>query len=128
MNMDIEQYISDEAVAEFDRIVGEYERPLRRRRTVRWAAGLAAAAVIASVITIYHGSDADAQISPVEIAEGIDQLMNMKSEEITSITAVPQGSKAILTAHMKDGRKCSYIMTIEEGTGNLSLVAVNTKY
>ena len=61
----------------------------------------------------------------VEIAEGIDQLMNLKPDDITSITAIPKGSRAILTAKLKDGRECSYIMTIEEGTGNLSLVAVN---
>ena len=122
-----EKYLSDEAVAEFDRIVGEYEKPIRRRKALRWAAGIAAAAVVALVIFINTESDADVRISPVEIAEGIDQLMNLKPEEISSITAIPQGSRAILTAKMKDGRECSYIMTIEEGTGNLSLVAVNTE-
>ena len=125
--IDPEKYLSDEAVAEFDRIVDEYERPLRRRRVLRWTAGIAAAAVVALVLLVNPDSGKRDPISPVEIAEGIDRLMNLNPDEITSITAIPQGSKAILTAQLKDGRKCSYIMTIEEGTGNLSLVAVNNE-
>ena len=125
--IDPEKYLSDEAVAEFDRIVSGYEKKLRRRITLRWAAGLAAAAVVALFIIPNRENDVDSLISPMEIAEGIEQLMNLNAEEITSITAIPQGSKAILTAKMKDGREYSYIMTIEEGSGNLSLVAFNTK-
>ena len=125
--IDPEKYLSDEAVAEFDRIVDEYERPLRRRRVLRWTAGIAAAAVVALVLLVNPDSGRRDPISPVDIAEGIDRLMNLNPDEITSITAIPQGSKAILTAQLKDGRKCSYIMTIEEGTGNLSLVAVNNE-
>ena len=125
---DPEKYLSEEDVAEFDRIVGEYEKKLRRRRVLRWTAGIAAAAAVATlVLLIRPDSGREIPLSPVEIAEGIDQLMNLKPDEIVSITAIPQGSRAILTAQMKDGRECSYIMTIEEGTGNLSLVAVNTK-
>ena len=125
--IDPEKYLSDEAVAEFDRIVDECERPLRRRRVLRWTAGIAAAAVVALVLLVNPDSGRRDPISPVDIAEGIDRLMNLNPDEITSITAIPQGSKAILTAQLKDGRKCSYIMTIEEGTGNLSLVAVNNE-
>lgn len=126
--IDPEKYLSDEAVAEFDRIVDEYERPLRRRRVLRWTAGIAAAAAIAAIVLLVNlDSGKKVPISPVDIAEGIDQLMNLKPEEISSITAIPKGSRAVLTAKMKDGRECSYIMTIEEGTGDLSLVAINTE-
>ena len=127
MNMDMEQYLSDEAVAEFDRIVSGYERPLRRRRVLRWTAGIAAAAFAALVMILTPGSDGDSQITPMEIAEGIDQLMNLKPEEISSITAIPKGSRVILTARLKDGSECSYIMTIEESSGTMSLVAVNNE-
>ena len=127
MNMDMEQYLSDEAVAEFDRIVSGYERPLRRRRVLRWTAGIAAAAFAALVMILTPGSDGDAQITPMEIAEGIDQLMNLNPDEISSITAIPKGSRVILTARLKDGSECSYIMTIEESSGTMSLVAVNNE-
>ena len=123
-----EKYLSDEAVAEFDRIVDEYERPLRRRKVLRWTAGIAAAAAVATLVLLVRpDSGREIPLSPVEIAEGINQLMNLKPEEITSITAVPQGSRAILTARLKDGSECSYIMTIEKGSGTMSLVASNNK-
>ena len=126
--IDPEKYLSDEAVAEFDRIVCEYERPLRRRRTLRWTAGIAAAAAVtALVLSVNPDSGKEIPLSPVEIAEGIDQLMTLNPEDISSITAIPQGSKAILTARLKDGSECSYIMTIEEGSGTMSLVASNNK-
>ena len=126
--IDPEKYLSDEAVAEFDRIVGEYERPLRRRIVLRWTAGIAAAAAVAVLFLLVNpNSGKETLLSPVEIAEGIDRLMNLKPDEITSITAIPQGSKAILTARLKDGSECSYIMAIEEGSGTMSLVAVNKR-
>lgn len=126
--MDLEKYLSDEAVTEFDRIVKEYERPFRRRRTLRWAAGIATAAAVATLVLLVNpDSGNEIPLGPVEIAEGIDRLMNLKPDEITSITAIPQGSRAILIARLKDGSECSYIMTIEEGSGTMSLVASNNK-
>ena len=126
--MDPEKYLSDEAVTEFDRIVKEYERPFRRRRTLRWAAGIATAAAVATLVLLVNpDSGNEIPLGPVEIAEGIDRLMNLKPDEITSIKAIPQGSREILIARLKDGSECSYIMTIEEGSGTMSLVASNNK-
>lgn len=115
--------LSDEGADEYDRIATSKAIPLKMN-IFRWAAGIVAAAV-ALFFILNSRIPQEKPISPVEIAEGIDQLMNLKPDDITSITAIPQGSRAILTAKLKDGRECSYIMTIEEGTGNLSLVAVN---
>ena len=122
-----EKYLSDEAVEQFDRIVEEYERPLRRRRAIRWLSGIAAAAIAAMILIIHPNSRKEVPLSTVEIAEGIEQLMNLNPNDITSVTAIPKGSKAILSAHLKDGSNCSYIMTIEEGSGTMSLVASNKK-
>ncbi len=117
--------LSDEGAKEFDRIAVPKASPLKMK-IFRWAGGIAAVAAAVALFFILNSRiPQEKPISPVEIAEGIDQLMNLKSDDITSITAIPQGSRAILTAKLKDGRECSYIMTIEEGTGNLSLVAVN---
>lgn len=89
--------LSDEGADEYDRIATSKAIPLKMN-IFRWAAGIVAAAV-ALFFILNSRIPQEKPISPVEIA--------------------------ILTAKLKDGRECSYIMTIEEGTGNLSLVAVN---
>ncbi len=120
-----EWLLPDEGAKEFDRIASP-NAILLKTNIFRWAAGIAAVAAAVALFFILNSRiPQEKPISPVEIAEGIDQLMNLKPDDITSITAIPKGSRAILTAKLKDGSECSYIMTIEEGTGNLSLVAVN---
>ena len=120
-----EWLLSDEGAKEFDRIASP-NAILLKTNIFRWAAGIAVVAAAVALFFILNSRiPQEKPISPVEIAEGIDQLMNLKPDDITSITAIPKGSRAILTAKLKDGSECSYIMTIEEGTGNLSLVAVN---
>ncbi|MBQ6254137.1 MAG: hypothetical protein IJK05_05770 [Bacteroidales bacterium] len=126
---EFEKYLSDEAVAEFDRIVGEYEKLLRRRRTLRWTAGLAAAvAVIISLVRFFpRESDVEIPISPVVIAEGIGHLMDINSGEVESINAVPQGSKAFVTLRLKNGSECYYLMSYDVESGSTSLVAINNQ-
>lgn len=124
---DPEKYLSDEAVAEFDRIVGEYERPFIRRKVVRLAAGIAAAAVVALGIILPSKKEEETPLSPVVIAEGIGQLMDINSGEVESISAVPQGSKALVTLKLRDGSEYYYMMTYNEDAGTTSLMAINDK-
>lgn len=108
-----EQYLSDEAVDEFDSILKEYERPLRRRRALRWTGGIAAAAAL-TLILARPWVPREEQINPMVIAEGIEHLMDLSPDEIVCIEAVPKGSKAFLTAKMKDGSIRSFIMTVDD--------------
>lgn len=123
--IDPEKYLSDEAVDEFDRIVNEYERPMKRRRTLRWAAGIAAAAAMALAVFLPLRKTEETPLSPVVIAEGIGQLMEINSGMVESINAVPQGSKALISVRLTDGSEYYYIMSYDGDAGTTSLVAVN---
>ena len=122
-----EKYLSESAVEEFDRIVREYERPLKRRRILRWVSGIAAtAAAVVLAVFIFRTPAEETPLSAVTIAETIGELMNLDEGNILSIEAKPQGSKAILTVNMKNGGTRTYIMTMEEETGATLLTQLSS--
>ena len=122
-----ERLLSDDGEAEFDRIVNENKQSLNRRRVLRLAAGIAAAAVVALGIILPSKKEEETPLSPVVIAEGIGPLMDINSGEVESISAVPQGSKALVTLKLRDGSEYYYMMTYNEDAGTTSLVAINDK-
>ena len=116
---------TDDADAEFDRILAEGEQK-RRRKIVSWTASLAAAAAAAVVLLLWLVPTRPANgspLTPIQIAEGIQQMMRLNIGDIESITATPKDSYAILTAHLKDGNTCTYILTCNEDEGTTSLLA-----
>lgn len=120
----IERYL-DDAEAEFDRILEAGEQK-RRRRTVRWSAliGIAAAAAVALLLWLTPASpSADHPLTPVQIAEGIQQMMLLDIGDIENIVVTPMDSYAILTAHLKDGTTCSYILKCNDDEGTTTLLA-----
>ena len=124
MTMDkelIDRYLGD-AEAEFDRILAVGER---KRRIVRWSVlGTVAAAAVALILWLVPTRPAPkSPLTPVQIAEGIQQMMLLDIGDIESIVATPTGTSAILTAHLKDGKTCSYILTCNEDEGTTSLLA-----
>ena len=122
-----EKYLSESAVEEFDRIVQEYERPLKRRRIFRWVSGItAAAAAVVLAVFIFRTPAEETPLSAVTIAETIGELMNLDEGNIISIEAKPQGSKAILTVNMKNGGTRTYIMTMDEETGATLLTQLSS--
>ena len=115
---------TDDAEAEFDRIVTEGEK--KRHKIVSWGITLTAvAAAIALLLLLIpaRSHDADSPLTPVQIAEGIQQMMLLDIGDIESITATPAGPLAILTAHLKDGNTCSYILSCNKDEGTTSLLA-----
>lgn len=109
---------------EFDTLVSTGERRRRHRTVHRAVFSAAAAAAIALLIWLVPaGPDTENQLTPVQIAEGIQQMMLLDIGDIESIVATPSGSHAILTARLKDGSSCSYILTCNEDDGTTSLLA-----
>ena len=122
-NIQIEQYL-DETAAEFDRIVEAGQR--KRRRIIRWSAltGAAVAASIALLLWIpLRRPSSGTPLTPIQIAEGIRQIGLLDLGDIESITATPMETHAILTARLKDGSTCSYILQFDEKEGTPTLLA-----
>ena len=130
MTMDIDtrkliDRLYDEGAAEFDRILEEGESR-RRRKVVRWTAlaGAACAAAVALLLWLVPAHpDSENLLTPVQIADGIQQMMLLDIGEIDSIVATPMDSYAILTAHLKDGSSCSFILKCNEVEGTTTLLA-----
>ena len=120
----IERYL-DEGEAEFDRILAEGESK-RRQKIIRWSAviGAACAAAVALLLWLVPTRQApENPMTPLQIAEGIQQLMLLDIGEVDSIEAIPKDSYAILTAHLKDGSTCSFILKCNEVEGTTTLLA-----
>ena len=130
MTMDREKYILidrylGDGEAEFDRILAERERKLHRR-IIRWTAGLGAACAAAVALLFWlipTRQAAENPLTPIQIAEGIQQLMLLDIGDIESIVATPKDSYAILTARLKDGSTCSFILKCNEVEGTTTLLA-----
>ena len=110
-------YLSDEAADEFDRLVRRSES--RRRRPVVWGVMLAAAASLALVLTLRPHQE-NCEFNGIEIAEGIQQIMNLDTDNVKSVTATPEGGRIILTAEMNDGGRCSYVMSRDGGAVSIT--------
>ena len=119
---------TDAAEAEFDRILEEGERTQRHRK-VRWAAviGVAVAAGLALLLWLAPvRSASDNALTPIQIAEGVQQMMLLDIGDIESIVVTPTDSYAVLTARLKDGNTCSYILKCNDDEGTTTLLAYSS--
>ncbi len=114
-------YLSDDSVAEFDKIVRKSES--RRHRPIVWGAVLVAAASLALFLTL-NLRNSVTPFNGIEMAEGIQHIMDLDTENIKSVTATPKGNKVILIALMKDGSQCSYMMSRANGAEAVSITAM----
>lgn len=123
----------DDTEVAFDRIMADGANgsgdglggrgPIRGRRH-RWLIGLVAAAALAAIVWLALPSrKTEPSLPPVVIAESIRQILLLSPDDIESVEARPDGSRAILTAHLKDGTSCSYILTYDEDEDTTTLLA-----
>ncbi len=115
-------YLSEDSAAEFDDLVRKGESR-RRRSAVVWGTMLAAAASFALILTLSIRSG-ESRFNGIEMAEGIQQIMNLDTDNIRSVTATPEGNRVILTALMMDGSQCSYVMSRTQGAEAVSIMAM----
>ena len=134
---------SDEGAAEFDSIAGcmadctekptancsgNRKRHLRPavRRTLFPAASFAIAAITLLLVVIQHRQNVtECMFTPLEIAQNIDTLFNMDTDDIESIVAEPKGANVILIAKMKDGSSNTFIMSRNPDDGSTRILAQN---
>lgn len=115
-------YLSEDSAAEFDDLVRKGESR-RRCSAVVWGTMLAAAASLALILTLSIRSG-ESRFNGIEMAEGIQQIMNLDADNIRSVTAIPEGNRVILTALMMDGSQCSYVMSRTQGAEAVSIMAM----
>lgn len=118
--------LSPEGATEFDAIL---VARMRRRRWLR-IGGIAAAAACFGIFLLLspphrpHKPQHDS-LSPIEIAEQLQTLINLNIETIESITARPAGDGVVITAKQKDGTE-SYFLILKDGTdSSYRLLALN---
>lgn len=108
----------------FDRMTG--------RRGSRWilitVCGSVAAAIAAILMLHPSSKQAPAQENPftaIEIAQTLQDMMDLKMEEVESINATPVEEKILVKVQLTDGSSEMYLMTKDSDTGSITLLAFN---
>ena len=104
---------SNSAEQEFDHIVEGRRHTIGFRTALKWVSGIAAAIAVFAILRGIFLSDVDNQcdITPFEIAQTLNTLMDLSADEIESMTATPCGKNVLITAKMKDNSSSTYILT-----------------
>ena len=115
--------LSGEGAREFDNAVSR----ARSVKTLRiWLAAASVAAAVALFFILRPAlRGAQPEFTPMEIAQNINTIMNLDSEEIEAILAEPKGAKVILTAKMKDGSSSTFVMSRDQEDGSTMITAQN---
>ena len=135
--------LSDEAEREFDRLVSGRGpavcRPVMRKpawKRILWYVSLpaCAAAIALAVVLLHTGSGSDPEpsdtagkgyLDALRLAGNMQSLMDIADGHIASVSAVPSGDAALVTARFTDGTSRLYIMTYNGDEGSASLIALN---
>ena len=114
--------LSDEGVEEFDRIVNERKQETKRipLRWMTWIGGIAAS--IALLFAVIPSSQVP---ETSEIAQSIQQVMNLGMDDIVSITATPIDKCVWVKVELENGEKKTFIMEKDKEMGTTSLLAIN---
>lgn len=127
LNELIDSYLSDEGVEVFDNVVEGARRRSGRAKILSWSAAVLTAAAVAAMFflpSFYQPVDTT-DISSVQIAEAIQNIIDLDLGDVETINATPMGDKAILTATLRDGSTYTYIMSCNTDDGSTSILAYN---
>lgn len=113
--------LSEEGEKFFDSTVS---RRLPARRIWPVAASVAAAIALLFIL-LPAAENAEPEFTPMEIAQNINTIMNLDTEDIESIIAEPKGAKVILIAKMKDGSSSTFVMSRDQEDGSTMITAQN---
>ena len=107
--------LSNSGEQEFDRLVESRRHSIGLQTALKWVSGIAAAIAVIVIVrgTFLSHFDNQCDITPIEIAETLNTLMNLSANEIESMTATPCGKNVLITARMKDNSSSTYILTRE---------------
>ena len=115
--------LSDDGVEEYDRIVCETKQE-SKRTPLFWMARVGGiAASIALFFMFFPISSPKADTA--EIAQCIQQVMNLDMEEMVSISATPVDEYVWIKAELKDGSTKTFIMSKDKEMGETSLLVIN---
>ena len=114
--------LSDEGVEEFDRIVNEKKQESKRipLRWMTWVGGIAAS--IALLFAVIPSSQVP---ETSEIAQSIQQVMDLGMDDVVSITATPIDKCVWVKVELENGEKKTFIMEKDKEMGTTSLLAIN---
>ena len=122
--------LSDEAEKEFDRMVSGRRpavcRPVMRKpvwKRILWYVSLPVCAAIALAVVLLTAGKG--RLDALRLAGNMQSLMDIADGHIASVSAVPSGDAALVTARFTDGTSRLYIMTYNGDEGSASLIALN---
>ena len=107
--------LSDSGEQEFNQLVEGRRHAIGFRTALKWVSGIAAAIAVFAIVrtTIVSHLDNQCDITPVEIAQTLNMMMELSADEIESMTATPCGKNVLITAKMKDNSSSTYVLTRE---------------
>ena len=116
--------LSDEGADEYDRIV-KGTTPKIKRISVRWIAWASGIAAAIALFFMLNASPSSSLPNTTEIAQSIQQMMNLDTDGIVSISAVPVDECVWIKAELEDGTVKTFIMSKDKEGNTTSLLAIN---
>ena len=118
--------LSDEGVHEYERIVNVAKQPSKQKpvKWITWMGGIAASIALFFIfsplsIPVQQTSET------VEIAQCLQQMMILDTEDMISITATPIDECVWVKTELKDGSTKTFIMNRNKNDKTTTLLAIN---
>ena len=114
------EILSDKRAEEFDTIIKKTQNKSTHLRFMYWISGIAATLVLFFSLNLLHSSNNSSDT--IEVAQEIQQIMNLNTNEIMSISATPINGCVWFRVELIDGSTKTFIRTKE--SDKTSLLAI----